>query len=115
MDDFKLVGERILDLSPRGMLLACDTRMELGQEVLASFRSPWLGPNMVVLGTVARVIEGWRLGDPGYCVGIRFIELEPEPARELSDRLRLLPTVPSSRRYPADYAASVQAVSLGYC
>lgn len=115
MDDFRLVGERILDLSPKGMLLACDEEMKLGQEVLASFRSPFLGPDVVVLGVVTRVIEGWRLGDPGYCVGIRFIEMESEYAHELSERLRQLPTVPGSRRYPADYASSVQAVAQGYC
>lgn len=115
MDDFKLVGERVLDLSPRGMLLACDSEMELGQEILASFRAPWLGPDVVVLGVVTRIIEGWRLGDPGYCVGIRFIEIEAEYATELSARLRHLPSVPASRRYPPDYAGSVQAVSRGYC
>ena len=115
MDDLTLVGERVLDLSPRGMLLACDARMAVVQEVLVSFRSPWLGPGVVALGEVRRVLEGWRLGDPGYCAALRFLELEETPRRELEERLVHLPPVPAARRYPNDYAQTVRAISMGCC
>jgi hypothetical protein len=115
MNDLTLIGEQILDLSPRGALLTCDTQMEVGQELLISFRAPWRGPDVVALGEVTRVVEGWRLGDPGYCAGMRFIDLAREHRRELSERLAHLPVVLASRRHPNDYAQSVRAIAMGCC
>ena len=110
MDDFQLVGTRVLDLSPRGAMVACDEEMEVGQELLMSFRSPWLGPFVVMLGEVTRVIEGWREADPGYAVGVRFLELEDDVRRELADRLEPFPLVPSQRRHTPDYAETVRRI-----
>jgi len=115
MNDLALVGEQILDLSPRGVLLTCDARMEVGQELLISFRSPWLGPDVVALGEVTRLVQGWRLGDPGYCAGLRFRELAREQRRDLTERLAHLPVVGASRRHPNDYAQSVRAIAMGCC
>lgn len=115
MTDLALVGEQILDLSPRGALLTCDRRMAEGQELVITFRSPWLGPDVVALGEVTRVVEGWRVGDPGYCAGLRFIDLPRDYRLELSERLAHLPLVVASRRHPNDYAQSVRAIALGCC
>ena len=38
--DFELLGERAFDLSPRGMLVACDLPVALGEEVIVSFALP---------------------------------------------------------------------------
>ena len=114
MDDLVLVGDRVLDLSPRGAMIACDEEMAIGQELMISLRGPWLGPHVVVLGIVTRVIEGWREGDPGYCVGVSFIDLEEEVRRDFTERLVHLPVIASTRRYPADYAENVRRIAAGF-
>ena len=107
---FDVVGERLLDLSTRGALLACDAEMRAGEELLLTFRMPWLGPYVVVVAEVARVIEGWREGDPGYCTGVRFVDLDPSDRVELHDRLALLQTTSAARPHPIDYARTVSAI-----
>lgn len=107
---FDVVGERILDLSTRGALLACDAEVRPGDEVLLAFRMPWLGPYVLVLGEVARVIEGRRDGDVGYCAGVRFLDLDPIDREELRDRLAMLEPTPAARPHPIDYARTVRAI-----
>lgn len=114
MDDLTLVGTRVLDMSTRGAMLACDEEMSVGQEVLMSFRSPWLGPWVVMLGEVTRVIEGWRDMDPGYAVGLRFLEVEADVRRDLAERLAPFPVVPSARRHAPDYAETVRRIHDGF-
>lgn len=109
LHDFELVGERILDLSPRGALLACDAEVRTGDEIMVSFRAPWLGPHLLTVAEVCRVVQGWRKGDPGYCAGIRF-EAEAELRGALVDRLALFPVVRGTRRYPVDYAETVRRI-----
>ena len=113
LEGFELIGERILDLSERGALLACDDEVRPGDELLLSFRTPWLGPWVDVTATVARVIEGWREGDPGYAAGLRFVEIPPGAQRDLARRLELLPETRSSRRPPRDYAETVRRIAFG--
>ena len=106
------MGERILDLSLRGALVACDEEVREGEELLVDFRAPWLGPFVSVTGRVSRIIEGFRDGDPGYAAGLRFEHLDGRARRELAERLELFPQVAPRRRYPVDYAESVRRVSL---
>lgn len=110
---FSLVGERILDLSTQGALLACDAEVREGETILLSFRAPWLGPWLDVSARVSRVIEGWREGDPGYCAGVRFIGLDPASRAELERRLDPLPEIPARRRLPIDYAETVRRIAFG--
>lgn len=107
---FEVVGERLLDLSPRGALLACDAEVRAGDEVLLAFRMPWLGPYVLVVAEVARVLEGWREGDPGYCAGVRFLDLDPGDRAELVERLAMLQPTDAARPHPVDYARSVRAI-----
>jgi len=109
LGDLELVGERILDLSPRGALLACDAEVRVGDDLLVSFRAPWLGPHVLSMARVCRVVEGWREGDPGYCAGVAF-EDEADTRAALADRLALFPTVPGARPYPVDYAETVRRI-----
>jgi hypothetical protein len=107
---FDLVGDRLLDLSTRGALLACDREMRPGEEVLLAFRMPWLGRYVLVLAEATRVIEGRREGDPGYAVGLRFLDLDPDDRIELSQRLAMLEPPPPARAHPIDYARTVRAI-----
>lgn len=107
---FELVGERLLDLSPNGALLACDAGVRAGDEVLLTFRMPWLGPDVLVLAEVARVLEGYRYGDPGYCAGLRFLDLDPSDRVELCRRLAMLEEPEAQRAHPVDYARTVSLI-----
>ena len=94
-----MIGERILDLSPRGALLACDRRVHPGERVVVSFRAPRGGPYVDAVGEIARVVEGYRDGDRGYCAGIAFTELEDRSRAELLVRLAgVPPPVPQRAR-----------------
>lgn len=108
---FRLVGERILDLSPRGALLACDGPIDPGDAVILSFRAPDRGPYVDVVGEVRRVIEGWRAGDPGFCAGLRFTDIDRDAQHELLVRLAGFPPPVPRRRPPVDYAETVRRIA----
>ncbi|MGD8859348.1 MAG: PilZ domain-containing protein [Myxococcales bacterium] len=98
-EGFRLLGDRSLDLSPRGMLLACDEGVTPGEEVLISFLAPgddelWLDAE----AEVARVVQGYREGDPGYAAGLRFTYLERRARGELLARLAGTPPPVPRRR-----------------
>lgn len=97
--DFRLIGERGLDLSTRGMLVACDDRVVLGDEVIVSFRAPGHGNMwMDAEAEVARIVQGYRVGDPGFCVGLRFTYFERHARQELLARLAGCPPPVPRRR-----------------
>jgi len=86
-DEFRLLGERVLDLSPFGMMIAADDGATVGDEVLVSFQAPGGDDWFDAEATVARVIEGWRPGDPGYCLGLRFTKIDLETRLSLGQKL----------------------------
>jgi hypothetical protein len=97
--DFEEIGDMALDLSPRGMLVACDVPAAIGEEVVVSFMVP--GADILWLDAeaeVARIIHGYRHGDPGYCVGLRFTYLERSSRDELLTRLAGRPPPIPQRR-----------------
>jgi hypothetical protein len=99
VQEFRLFGERVVDLSPRGMLVACDRPTRIGDEVVVSFQAPgrdalWLDAEAVV----ARIIEGQRWGDAGYCAGLDFTYFERDSRHELLARLAGYPPPVPRRR-----------------
>jgi hypothetical protein len=112
-DRFDVIGERLLDLSPQGALLACDDEVTVGDEVLLAFRMPWLGPDVLVSAEVARVVAGRRASDPGRCAGLRFVDLDPQARAELRARLAMLEPAAPARPHAVDYAASVRMLDHG--
>lgn len=110
LDHFRLIGERIVDLSPRGALVACDAAVHVGESVLLSFRAPsgaWIDAE----AEVARVLEGWREGDHGYCAGLRFTSLDRAARGELVVSLAGFPPPVPQRRPPIDYAETVRRIA----
>jgi len=89
--DFKLVGERALDLSAEGMLVPTDARVLTGESVIVSFRLPltrvWIDAEAVV----ARVVHGRRRGDHGHCLGLQFLDVTEPSKVALRTSLRGLP------------------------
>src|SRR5687768_5601600 len=75
--EFDLIGERLLDVSPAGVMLACDVPVALGESMVLTFQAPGREPVFIdAEAEVARVVYGYRTGDPGYCAGLRFTYLE---------------------------------------
>jgi hypothetical protein len=96
---FRLIGDRILDMSPQGVLVAADSGCQLGDEVIVSFQAPGQdGLWMDAETEVARVIGGWRDGDPGYAVGLDFKYFERIDRNELLSRLAGTPPPLPQRR-----------------
>ena len=91
------------DLSPEGLWLSTNLALELGEQVVMSFRPPrwpeWAWP-VTALGEVVRVSLPRRRGDrhpPG--MGVRFNEIDPDACQQMAQLLRGLPP-PLPRRLP---------------
>ena len=120
LDGFRLFGEHILDLSPRGALVSSDGSAHPGDEIVLSFQAPHGGPWIDVVanaaqatgkvGEIARIVADRRVEDPGFCAGVRFATLEKEAQQELLVRLAGYPPPVPSRRPPVDYAETIRRV-----
>ncbi len=95
MDTWGLVGDRTLDLSPQGMLVLSDERLDSGEELVVSFQATELPIWFDTLATVTRVVEGRRPGDHGRAIGLKFDTLPAVSRLILRGHLG---------RYPATYA-----------
>lgn len=90
---FSLLSEQVVDLSARGMLIACTRPTRVGAELQVSFRVPgqseqaspelWFDAEAVV----ARVVAGQRWSDEGLGAGIEFTYFEKSSRHELLARL----------------------------
>jgi hypothetical protein len=99
MAGFHLLGERVLDLSPRGMLISCQRPTRVGDQLLLSFRAP--GPEELWFdaeAVVARVVAGQRSCDVGYGAGLEFTYFEKCARHELLSRLAGFPPPMPRRR-----------------
>ena len=97
--DFSLLGNRVLDLSPRGMLVACDAPARVGDVALVSFLAPgrdtlWMDAE----AEISRVVHGLRDGDPGFCLALDFTYFEKHARNELLCRLAGTPPPIPQRR-----------------
>lgn len=101
LDGFRLIGERILDCSAEGVLLACDDGVTLGESVIISFPVPKSPLVFDAEAEVVRIIRGERDGDPGYCAGLRFVGFDRRDRLALGVDLRSFPQVPRRLRWGA--------------
>ncbi len=106
--DFKLVGQRTVDLSPEGMLVASDVNVLTGEDVIVSFLAPFTRLWVDAEAVVTRVVHGRRPGDRGHCLGLRFQGIDDVARALLRANLRGLPPPMPSRMPRIDYAATVR-------
>lgn len=100
--DFKLVADRILDVSVDGALLPLRIPVLTGESVIVSFEIP--GTWIDVEATVARVVHGRRPGDDGLAVGVLFDRMAPAAKAALAGYLH--GRAPVSRRERATSSGS---------
>jgi hypothetical protein len=104
MDDWRLVGDRTLDLSPAGLLVLSDERVEEGQDLVVSFQATELPIWFDACARVTRIVEGRRPGDPGRAIGVRFETLPSVSRLILRGFLRRHPLTRPQREPPLDLA-----------
>jgi PilZ domain-containing protein len=117
--DGRLVGDRTVDLSPQGLLVASDECLERGAELIVSFQATELPLWFDTQATVRRVVEGRRPGDHGRALGLHFESLPAVSRLILRGHLRKAPPVVPQRELPPelsprriDYAQAVRRVML---
>lgn len=124
MDDWRLLGDRTVDLSPEGMLVLSDERVDEGLELVVSFQATELPIWFDTCAKLTRVVEGRRPGDPGRALGVRFDTLPAVSRLILRGYLRRHPATASQRELPLDlalaqperidYASDVRGLFLGH-
>ncbi|MBN1607018.1 MAG: PilZ domain-containing protein [Polyangiaceae bacterium] len=95
--DFRLVADRVKNLSASGMLVAPADPVLTGERLIVSFRLPqsdfWIDAEAVV----SRVVHGRRAGENTRALGVQFDNLDPEARRALELCLCHAPPVPPGR------------------
>lgn len=102
LETSRLVGDRTLDLSPQGMLLASDEGLLEGTELMVSFMATELPIWFDTQATVTRIVQGRRPGDAGRALGLRFDTLPAVSRLLLRGHLRKHPVAPAQREPPLD-------------
>ena len=95
--DFRLVADRIQNLSSNGLLAGPADPVLTGERLIVSFRLPghgWIDSE----ATVSRVVHGRRAGETSRALGIEFEGLDGPSRRALKRRLDWAPTPPGRRR-----------------
>lgn len=96
--DFRLVGDRIVDLSSSGMLVTPADPLLTGERVIASFCLPNSTFWVDVEATVARVAHGRRPGEHSRAIALEFDALPGLTELVLAGALQRVPPVaPRSR------------------
>ncbi|MBX3231057.1 MAG: PilZ domain-containing protein [Labilithrix sp.] len=83
--DFKLIADRMLDLSTDGMLVPLRRQVLTGEPIIVSFSigGMWIDAE----ATVARIVHGRRPGDDGIAAGLVFDPLSPSARSALAGYL----------------------------
>ena len=102
MDDWSLLGDRTVDLSPQGLLLLSDERVEEGTDLVVSFQATELPIWFDTCAKLTRIVEGRRPGDPGRALGVHFETLPAVSRLILRGFLRRQPPAPPQRELPLD-------------
>ncbi len=98
LHDFKLVADRIEDLSGDGMLVGPADPVLTGEELIVSFQLPGLRDYIDVDAVVTRVVHGRRPGECRRGLGLSYVGLSRFQQLLLNAYIRRLPPVPPRYR-----------------
>ncbi len=109
-EDWQLLGDRSVDLSPEGMLVLTDERTNEGSELLVSFQATDCRLWFDTSATVTRIVEGRRRGDKGRALGLRFQSLPAVSRLILRGHLRKFARSAALRDPPPELDAQEERV-----
>jgi len=109
--DFRLVGERTLDVSSEGLLIRSDADVAIGDSVLVAFQATPLGLWFESEAKVTRIVRGRRPGDQGRALGLRFTDMNAISRLILRGHLRRVPPPVPKRARRIDYAATIHRIA----
>ena len=92
--DFRLIADRVVDLSATGALVGPADPALTGERILVSFRIPRSTIWVDAEATVTRVVHGRRPGEFSRSLAIEFDSLEALPRFMLEEALRIVPPAP---------------------
>jgi hypothetical protein len=94
--DFRLVADRVLDVSSGGLLVGPADPVMTGERVFVSFAAPagWVDAEAVV----ARVVHGRRSGEHTRSLGLSFEALDGASRAALERALGVYVPVPPGKR-----------------
>lgn len=92
--DFRLIADRVVDLSASGALVGPADPALTGERILVSFRVPRSSVWIDAEATVTRVVHGRRPGEFSRSLAIEFEDLEALPRFMLEEALRVVPPAP---------------------
>lgn len=96
--DFRLVADRIVNLSESGLLVSPADPALTGERLLVSFRIPHSGYWVDAEATVARVVHGRRPGEHTRALALELEQVEDIPKLLLGRALRRCPPAPPGHR-----------------
>jgi hypothetical protein len=103
IEDWRLLGDRTVDLSAQGMLVLSDEGVDEGTSLVVSFQATELPLWFDTCATVTRIVQGRRPGDCGRALGIHFDTLPAVSRLILRGYLRKLPVVCATREPPFEF------------
>ena len=105
--DFRLVADRVVNLSHSGMLVAPADPVLTGEKIIVSFASPTDGRWIDAQATVSRVIHGRRPGEYQRALGLVFDVVDADSREALDGCLKSLPPSPPGARSLAPNARGI--------
>jgi hypothetical protein len=92
--DFRLLADRVVDLSSTGALVGPADPALTGERILVSFRIPRSSVWIDAEATVTRVVHGRRPGEFSRSLAIQFDDLAGLQRFMLQEALRIVPPAP---------------------
>jgi hypothetical protein len=114
IEDWRLLGDRTVDLSPQGMLVLSDEYVDEGTSLVVSFQATELPIWFDTCATVTRIVQGRRPGDAGRALGVHFDTLPAVSRLILRGFLRKSPPVEAKREPPLDAARAHDDARIDY-
>jgi hypothetical protein len=96
--DFRLIADRIEDISSEGMLVSPADPVLTGEEVMVAFRVPGLADWVDAEAVVTRVVHGRRPGEMRRELGLEFVHMNRWSRLLLNSFARRLPPIPPRYR-----------------
>lgn len=96
--DFRLVADRVENLSTWGMLVSPADPVMTGEKVFVSFQLPGTDEWMDACATVTRVVHGRRPTETTRMLGLEFEDLRPYDRFRLRRALAKRPVTPPGVR-----------------